>query len=89
MKLRLKMKKPDKLLTARETLDILNKQWATKKDIQYLAFVGENKAGEITKEIAKMVFEKTGRVLPKGLYPMKYVQEYLAIDIDYLRKINN
>lgn len=89
MKLRLKMKKPDKLLTARETLDILNKQWATKKDIQYLAFVGENKAGEITKEIAKMVFEKNGRVLPKGLYPMKYVQEYLAIDIDYLRKINN
>lgn len=77
------MKKPDRIRTATETLDILNKQWATKQDIQYLAFVGENKAGEMVKEISAIV----GKKLPKGLYPMSVVKDYLGIDVNYLKKI--
>lgn len=80
------MKKPNKFLSASETLDLLNKQWATKQDIQYLANVGDTKGGEITKELKKIVEDK-GYRLPHGLFPMAIVKEYFKIDINYLKKI--
>jgi len=80
------MKRPTQRLTAKETLDLLNNQWATTEDIMKLAFVGESKAREMTKEIKKIV-EDRGYKLPRGLYPMQVVQEYLGININYLKKI--
>ena len=80
------MKKPSQRLNAEETLKILNNQWATTEDIMKLAFVGESKAREMTKEITNIV-SKENKKLPRGLYPMQIVQEYLGININYLKKI--
>lgn len=80
------MKRPEKILTSNEMLEILNKQWATKRDIQYLAYVGENKAGDMAKEITKIIEDK-GYRLPRGLFPMSVVKDYLKIDINYLKKM--
>lgn len=80
------MKKPTQRLTAKETLEILNNQWATTEDIMRLAFVGESKAREMTKEI-KNIISKENKKLPRGLFPMQVVQEYLGININYLKKI--
>lgn len=82
------MKKPEKALNAKETLELLSKQWATTSDIMRLAFVGENKAREIGQEVTKIVFEREKKVLPRGLYPMSILQEYLGINISYLKKIS-
>ncbi len=81
------MNKPKQRLTAKETLELLNNQWATTEDIMKLAFVGENKAREIGKEIMNIVSEKQKKKLPRGLFPMQVVQEYLEININYLKKI--
>lgn len=81
------MNKPKQRLTAKETLELLNNQWATTEDIMKLAFVGENKAREIGKEIMNIVTEKHKKKLPRGLFPMQVVQEYLEININYLKKI--
>lgn len=81
------MKKPTQRLTAKETLEILNNQWATTEDIMKLAFVGENKAREMGKEIIDIVSEEHKKRLPRGLFPMQVVQEYLGININYLKKI--
>lgn len=80
------MKKPIQRLTAKETLDLLNNQWATTEDIMKLAFVGESKAREMTKEITDII-SKENKKLPRGLFPMQVVQEYLGININYLKKI--
>lgn len=81
------MKKPMQRLTAKETLELLNNQWATTEDIMKLAFVGESKAREIGKEIMEVVSEEHKKKLPRGLFPMQVVQEYLGININYLKKI--
>ena len=81
------MKKPIQRLTARETLEILNNQWATTEDIMKLAFVGESKAREMGKEIPELVLTQYKTQLPRGLFPMPLVQEYLGININYLKKI--
>jgi len=81
------MKRPTQRLTAKETLEILNNQWATTEDIMKLAFVGESKAREMTKEITDIVSKEHKKKLPRGLFPMQVVQEYLGININYLKKI--
>lgn len=81
------MKRPTQRLTAKETLEILNNQWATTEDIMKLAFVGESKAREMTKDIAEIVLKEHKKKLPRGLFPMQVVQEYLGININYLKKI--
>ena len=59
---------------------------ATTEDIMKLAFVGESKAREMTKEITDII-SKQNKKLPRGLFPMQVVQEYLGININYLKKI--
>lgn len=81
------MKKPKERLTAKETLELLNNQWATTEDIMKLAFVGENRAGDIRNELSRMVEEK-GKKLPRGLVPMDLLKDYLGINISYLKKIS-
>lgn len=81
------MKKPIKKLTASETLEILNNQWASIEDIMKLAFIGETKARIIGNEISNKVLQK-GYTLPKGLIPMELLKEYLGINIAYLKKVS-
>ena len=81
------MKRPTQRLSAKETLELLNNQWATTEDIMKLAFVGESKAREMTKEITDIVLKEHKKKLPRGLFPRQVVQEYLGININYLKKI--
>ncbi|MBQ6546500.1 MAG: hypothetical protein IJL74_00685 [Bacilli bacterium] len=73
-------------LTANETLDLLNKQWADTNDIKKLACCGTNRAGLIKQEIKQQLGDKY--FLPKGLVPMDKLFDYLNININYLRKIS-
>jgi len=75
-----------KILTANELLDVLNKQWASTKDIKAIGCVGNNKAYEIKDEIRKQV-EADGYKLPNNLLPMSYVIDYFKINISYLKKV--
>lgn len=79
-------KKKEKPLTAQETLDLINKQWATNQDIQKLAYVGYSKARVIKKEIENELVEKGYRI-SHGLVPMDKVVEYLKINVNYLKRI--
>lgn len=82
------MNKLKRKLTASETLELLNNQWASTEDIMKLAFVGITKAGAIKKEITNKVIE-SGKTLPKGLIPMEQLQDYLGINISYLKKVSS
>lgn len=81
------MKKPVKKLSASETLEILNNQWASIEDIMKIAFIGETKARTIASNISNKVSEK-GYTLPKGLIPMELLKDYLGINIAYLKKVS-
>lgn len=81
-----KLLKPPQMLNATETLDLLNKQWLNTEDIMKIAFIGQSKAREITKDLTKIVEDK-GYRLPRGLFPTQIVQEYFGININYLKKI--
>lgn len=81
------MKKPIKKLSASETLEILNNQWASIEDIMKLAFIGETKARNIANNISIIVSEKD-YTLPKGLIPMELLKDYLGINIAYLKKVS-
>ena len=72
-------------LTAHQTLEILNQQWASAKDISKVAAVGINTARLVLKEIAKQI-NKEDKLLPKNLIPMEKVIEYFGININYLKK---
>ncbi len=73
-------------LTAEEMLEIMNKQWASTKDIQALASVGEQKALKIKNEINE-ILEQDGYIAI-GKVPMEKLVEYLKININYLKKIS-
>lgn len=75
-----------KVITASDTLDIINHVWADTKDIMLLANVGYNKALEIRKDIVK-ILENNGYKLFNNLIPMHDVVEYLGIDIDFLKRV--
>ena len=74
-------------LTARETLKLLDNQWADTNDIKKLACCGTNKAGVIKNEIKEQL-KKEGYELPSGLIPMDRLFDYLKININYLRKVS-
>lgn len=74
-------------LTATETLELLNNQWATTTDVKRLACVGTNKSLDIMKSIREDA-ESKGYFLPSGLVPMEMVIDYLKINVSYLKKIS-
>lgn len=74
-------------LTATETLELLNNQWATTTDVKRLASVGTNKSLDIMKSIREDA-ENKGYYLPRGLVPMEMVIDYLKINVGYLKKIS-
>lgn len=74
-----------KKLTANETLTLISQQWASVKDIQVLAEIGEASARNIKKSIE---LDLKDWLLPYGKVPMSKVVEYLKIDIKYLKKVS-
>lgn len=75
-------------LSAQETLQILDSQWANKQAVKKLGYVGDNKAWQIMNEI-RADLEAQGYKLPRGLVPMEKVVDYFKININYLKKIKN
>lgn len=77
-----------KTYTAKEILNILNKQWLNTKDIQIISGTGIDKARKIKQAIACQVKDE-GYYLPDGLVPTDKAISYLNINISYLKKISN
>lgn len=75
-------------LTAHQTLEILDHQWLSAKDIKKVACVGIGTARLVLKDIAKQI-NKEDKLLPKNLVPTEKVIEYFGINVNYLRKLEN
>ncbi len=73
-------------MEAKETLELISKQWCNLNDLMRLTQVGKNNALKIRKEI-KGELENEGYVLPKNLLPMCEVVKKLKINIGYLQKM--
>ncbi len=73
-------------MNAKETLELLNKQWCDLDDIMKLAGIGKNKALEIRRQIKRKLIRE-GYLLPNNLLPMNKVIEEFKIDVEYLTKI--
>lgn len=80
------MKKPEKKLSAKETLEILNNQWADIHDVMKLGYIGNNKAQQVMRSIREDI-AKNGKTLPNQLVPMEKVKEYFNINVTYLKKV--
>lgn len=74
-------------MSARETLELLSKQWCDLNDLMKLTNVGRNSALKIRKEI-KVELEDKGYTLPNNLLPMCEVVNKLRINILYLQKMS-
>ena len=75
-------------MNAKETLELISKQWCNLDDLMKLSNIGINNAFKLKKEI-KTLCEEKGYLLPKGLLPMCEVVAYLKINIDYLKEMSN
>lgn len=70
-------------MNAKETLDLISKQWCTTEDLMKLANFSRPTAMKYKKEIAERLI-KQGYIIPKHLIPMKEVVDRLNINILYL-----
>ena len=75
-------------MNAKETLELISKQWCSIGDLKKLSNLGNNNVYKLKKEIQEEL-EANGYILPKGLIPMCEAVKKLKIDIDYLNKIAN
>ena len=75
--------KTKKISNANEILELLNKQWLSRSDIEILASCKKGKATKIMHEIN----EKAKYKPVKGLVPTDLTVEYLGININYLKRI--
>lgn len=84
------MPKKSPSATASEILSLLNKQWASNKDIMKIGGVGLNRAIADRKEIEIKVKEKYGQNcrLPSAQVPMVEVVNFYNININYLKKVS-
>ena len=84
------MPKKSPSATATEILSLLNKQWASNKDIMKIGGVGLNRAIADRKEIEIKVKEKYGQNcrLPSAQVPMVEVVNFYNININYLKKVS-
>ena len=71
------------MLNAKETLELISKQWCSTEDLMKLANVSRPTAMKFKKEIMKKLL-KQGYIIPKHLVPMKEVVDRLNINIAYL-----
>lgn len=70
-------------MTAKEYLEIINKQWCDVNDIQKLAQCSKKRAFVIKRTILNKLLEK-GYLIPAHYIPTVNVVEYLKIDVKFL-----
>ena len=75
-----------KKMTAKETLNLISKQWCNLTDLMNLTGLGKNSAIKLKNEIKIDLINK-GYLLPNKLLPMNEVVSYLKININYLQKM--
>ena len=73
-------------MNAKETLELISKQWCNLSDLMKLLGCGRNKALEVKKEIRNKLI-KDGYYIPNNNLPMQAVVDILKIDIDRLERI--
>lgn len=76
-----------KQLNASELLEVINKQWATRSDMQKISGKCMEYARHDFNELRKQIKEE-GFELPTNLVPMERVVDYYRINISYLKKIS-
>lgn len=74
-------------MTAKETLDLISKQWCDLNDLRKLTGLGKNSASKLKSELRISLLNK-GYQLPSKLLPMNEVVNYLKININYLQKMS-
>ena len=77
-----------KSVTARETLDIISKQWCNSQDFSILSNTGKNTTLKLMKNLRKKL-EKENYFLPSNALPMDKVVEYLDLNISYLNQVKD
>lgn len=73
-------------MSAKETLELLSKQWRSLQDLMKLTNLGRNSALKIRKEIITDLEDKVYKS-PCGLIPMCEVVNKLNININYLQNM--
>ncbi len=73
-------------MNARETLNLISKQWCDLNDLRKLTGLGKNNAIKLKNKI-RIDLENKGYLLPNKLLPMNEVVSYLKINISYLQKM--
>ena len=71
-------------MNAKETLELISKQWCSLNDLIKLTGLGKNNASKLKNEIRIDLLNK-GYQLPA---PMNEVVNYLKININYLQKMS-
>ena len=74
-------------MNARETLNLISKQWCNINDLMKLAEIGKNNAIKLRREIKNELLLK-GYTLPSNQLPMNEVVNKLKININYLEKMS-
>ncbi len=77
-----------KSITAKETLDIISKQWCNSQDFSILSNTGKNKTLKLMKDL-RIRLEKDNYFLPSNVLPMDKVVEYLDLNISYLNQVKD
>lgn len=77
-----------KTISAKDTLEIISKQWCSSQDFSILSNTGKNTTLKLMRELRKQL-EQDNYFLPTNLLPMDKVVEYLKLNIPYLKKVSN
>ena len=75
-----------KSLTAKETLQIIQKLWATTEDIMKIGCCGNNKAQKIKIELRNKMIDE-GYAVPRNMVDMKLVMDYFRVDEARIKKL--
>ena len=73
-------------MNAKETLELISKQWCSLSDLIKLTGLGKNSASKLKTEIRGDLINK-GYYIPSKLLPMNEVVSYLKINVSYLQKM--
>ena len=74
-------------MNARETLNLISKQWCDINDLRKLTGLGKNNAIKLKNEIKIDLENKGYQLHTNKLLPMNEVVNYLKININYLQKM--
>lgn len=77
-----------KTISAKDTLEIISKQWCSSQDFSILSNTGKNTTLKLMRELRKQL-KQDNYFLPTNLLPMDKVVEYLKLNIPYLKKVSN